>query len=57
MTGALCGALHGTAWIPIRWFDNLENEEHGRDWSIETGIALSKLDLHTILPYGEPISS
>jgi len=57
MTGALCGALHGTCWIPIRWFDNLENEEHGRDWTVKTGIALSALDLHTILPYDESVHS
>lgn len=25
MTGAFAGALHGGAWIPSRWRDNLEN--------------------------------
>jgi poly(ADP-ribose) glycohydrolase ARH3 len=31
MVGALVGALHGMAWIPARWYDNIENSEHGRD--------------------------
>ena len=31
MAGALVGALHGAAWIPARWYDNIENGEHGRD--------------------------
>lgn len=25
IAGALAGALHGTHWIPKRWFNNLEN--------------------------------
>ncbi|MGD9487951.1 MAG: ADP-ribosylglycohydrolase family protein [Calditrichaceae bacterium] len=32
MTGALMGALHGFAWIPDRWLDNMENEEFGREY-------------------------
>ena len=31
MAGALVGALHGASWIPSRWYDNIENGEHGRD--------------------------
>ena len=26
MAGALAGALHGTSWLPLRWYDNIENE-------------------------------
>ncbi len=49
MTGALCGALHGAAWIPKRWFDNLENAPGvGRDFIIETAKQLAKLDLRTV---------
>ena len=28
-TGAFAGALHGEAWIPSRWRDNLENGQGG----------------------------
>ena len=31
MAGALVGALHGSSWIPARWYDNIENGAHGRD--------------------------
>lgn len=31
MAGALVGALHGVSWIPARWYDNIENGQHGRD--------------------------
>ena len=31
MTGALVGAQHGAAWLPGRWYDNIENGQHGRD--------------------------
>ena len=49
MTGALCGALHGAAWIPKRWSDNLENAPGvGRDFIIETAKQLAKLDLRTV---------
>jgi len=45
MAGALMGAIHGTAWIPARWYDNIENDENGRDAMIELGQRLAKLDL------------
>jgi poly(ADP-ribose) glycohydrolase ARH3 len=46
MAGALSGALHGTAWIPQLWFDQMENQPGiGRDYIIETGRQLAKLDL------------
>ena len=25
------GALHGDSWILARWYDNIENGQHGRD--------------------------
>ena len=31
MAGALVGALHGSSWIPPRWYGNIENGLHGRD--------------------------
>ncbi len=31
-TGTLMGALHGSAWIPDRWLDNMENGEFGREF-------------------------
>ena len=49
MAGALAGALHGTAWIPQRWYDNIENEPGlGRDYIIHTARQLAKLDLRTV---------
>jgi ADP-ribosylglycohydrolase len=44
MGSALAGALHGSSWIPARWYDNIENGEHGRDEMVELGWRLSKLD-------------
>jgi poly(ADP-ribose) glycohydrolase ARH3 len=49
MAGALAGALHGTAWIPRRWYDNIENEpEIGRDYITDTARQLAMLDLRRI---------
>jgi poly(ADP-ribose) glycohydrolase ARH3 len=45
MAGALVGTLHGTAWIPARWYDNIENGPHGRDEIIAVARNLSKLDV------------
>jgi poly(ADP-ribose) glycohydrolase ARH3 len=46
MTGALVGALYGSAWILQPWYDNLENDPGiGRDYIIETAKQLAKLDL------------
>jgi len=48
ITGALAGARHGTAWIPRRWYDQIENESgFGRDAIISTARKLSELDLRT----------
>jgi len=49
IVGALCGALHGTAWIPWRWWNNIENEKRGRDYTVELGKQLAKLDLKAVL--------
>jgi len=53
IAGAMCGALHGTAWIPNRWYDNLENEERGRDFAVDLGMKLGKLDLHDLIQLNE----
>ena len=46
MCGALCGALHGgSAWMPKRWYDALENGEWGRDRVIAMAKELAALDL------------
>jgi ADP-ribosylglycohydrolase len=45
MVGALAGALHGTAWLPQRWLQQLENQgpEQGQleqplTWSSTGGV-------------------
>uniref|UniRef100_A0A6B2L731 ADP-ribosylhydrolase ARH3 n=1 Tax=Arcella intermedia TaxID=1963864 RepID=A0A6B2L731_9EUKA len=48
IAAALCGALHGTSWIPLRWFNNCENGEKGRDYAIKIALQLVKLDLHKV---------
>lgn len=45
MAGALAGALHGTAWIPSRWYDSMENGPHGRDEIITLARKLARLDV------------
>eukprot|EP01095_Lingulamoeba_sp_RSL-Kostka_P008592 TRINITY_DN2907_c0_g1_i1.p1 TRINITY_DN2907_c0_g1~~TRINITY_DN2907_c0_g1_i1.p1 ORF type:complete len:435 (-),score=145.42 TRINITY_DN2907_c0_g1_i1:108-1412(-) len=43
IVGALCGALHGTSFIPHRWYDNIENDEiTGRDDIIQEMILFSQ---------------
>ncbi|KXZ52278.1 hypothetical protein GPECTOR_10g910 [Gonium pectorale] len=44
ITGALAGALHGTSWIPLRWWDNLENGPAGRDEVLALATQLAALD-------------
>ena len=49
MAGALAGALHGTSWIPPRWFDQMENERGvGRDYLVSVARQLAKLDLRSV---------
>ncbi len=45
MAGALVGALHGAAWIPARWYDNIENGVHGRDEIVALARRLAGLDI------------
>lgn len=45
MAGALAGALHGSAWLPARWLDNLENDEDGRDAMKCLARDLAQLDV------------
>jgi poly(ADP-ribose) glycohydrolase ARH3 len=45
MAGALVGALHGKAWIPSRWYDNIENGVHGREEIEAWARRLAQLDL------------
>jgi poly(ADP-ribose) glycohydrolase ARH3 len=46
MAGALAGALHGSPWMPRRWFDPMENQPGiGRDYLIEVARQLARLDL------------
>ncbi|KAG1664769.1 hypothetical protein FOA52_013621 [Chlamydomonas sp. UWO 241] len=43
LTGALAGALHGTAWLPQRWSSSLENGHGGRDEVAALGTELASL--------------
>jgi len=55
IVAALCGALHGTRWIPKRWFDNCENGPRGRDYAIKLARELCCLDLKIIMTSTESI--
>ncbi|NUQ62785.1 MAG: ADP-ribosylglycohydrolase family protein [Pirellulales bacterium] len=44
MAGTLAGALHGRSWIPARWYDHIENGEHGRDALVEAARGLARLE-------------
>lgn len=45
MVGAAMGALHGSSWIPTRWFKNIENSvTHGRDVLIKCALELSEFE-------------
>jgi len=44
MIGGIMGALHGTGWIPVRWWDNLENDTpYGRDAAARCAVHLSDI--------------
>ena len=45
MVGAIMGALHGVAFVPPRWADNLENGPYGRDYALQLAARLVQLDL------------
>ena len=42
--GALIGALHGAAWIPARWHNNIENGWYGRDELVQLVRQLAGMD-------------
>lgn len=42
--GALCGAAHGTSWIPHRWFDKIEDQIFGKTFIIKTAKELAKIN-------------
>jgi poly(ADP-ribose) glycohydrolase ARH3 len=42
--GGILGAIHGTYWIPHRWFDNIENGKFGRDYCVDLAKDLFELD-------------
>jgi len=45
MVGACVGALHGSSWIPKRWFQNIENSKtHGRHALINCALQLSEFN-------------
>ena len=41
------GALHGSSWIPARWYDNIENDVHGRDEIVALARRLAGLDIRS----------
>lgn len=43
--GVILGALWGWEWIPKRWFDNIENGTHGRDYCIKIAREISKMNV------------
>jgi ADP-ribosylglycohydrolase len=50
MAGALAGALHGSPWMPCRWFDQMENAPGiGRDYMIDVARQLARLDLRSVV--------
>ena len=48
LVGCLIGALHGTHFIPRRWFFQLENGEKGRDFCVERARRLAEMDLRQV---------
>ena len=49
MAGAIVGALHGTHWLPSRWYENMENEgAFGRDGSIDMAKRLAQFDFRSV---------
>jgi hypothetical protein len=46
MAGGLAGALHGTAWLPAMWWNQLENGVgSGRDELMRLGALLGAMDV------------
>jgi poly(ADP-ribose) glycohydrolase ARH3 len=47
MVGAQLGGLYGSAWIPSRWYNHIENKRHGRDHVVRLAQALAQLDIRS----------
>ncbi len=45
MVGAQLGSLYGSAWMPDRWFNQIENKRHGRDYMIDLAKKLAQLNI------------
>ena len=45
MAGAQLGSLYGSEWIPSRWYNQIENKRHGRDFMIDLAKKLARLDI------------
>jgi len=45
MVGAQLGSLYGSEWIPSRWFAQIENGRHGRDFMVDLAKRLARLDI------------
>jgi hypothetical protein len=44
IVGALCGAAHGTRWIPHRWYDKIEDQIFGKTFIIKTAKQLATVN-------------
>ncbi|MFZ5832884.1 MAG: ADP-ribosylglycohydrolase family protein [Planctomycetota bacterium] len=53
MAGALVGALHGSSWIPARWYDHIENGPRGRDDIVELGRRLAAVKYPAAEPHAD----
>eukprot|EP01119_Soliformovum_irregulare_P022107 TRINITY_DN749_c0_g1_i7.p1 TRINITY_DN749_c0_g1~~TRINITY_DN749_c0_g1_i7.p1 ORF type:complete len:392 (-),score=96.82 TRINITY_DN749_c0_g1_i7:699-1874(-) len=49
LVGCLVGSLHGSGWIPDRWWDNIENGPRGRNYAVYLAQQLAQLDLRSPL--------
>lgn len=45
IVGAQLGSLYGFDWIPTRWYTQIENGRHGRDFIINSAKKLAQLDV------------
>jgi poly(ADP-ribose) glycohydrolase ARH3 len=52
LVGAILGALHGTQWIPRRWWDGIENGKRGRDYAVALAEKLAQVDLQKPITWG-----
>jgi hypothetical protein len=47
MVGAQLGSLYGSEWIPRRWYTQIENRRHGRDFMVDLAKRLAHLDIRS----------